>query len=89
VQAEASPFAAAFAGTSPAPDREGETIATAIKIGDPPRQDQAVHSIRNPGVVTPVTDGEILRPAVIDAAGVGCSPSAASVAAPGNWFGGA
>jgi len=60
-----------------------ETVATAIKIGDPASLDRAVESIRlTNGVVTDVTDEAILEAkAVVDAAGVGCEPaSAASVA---------
>jgi threonine synthase len=62
---------------------KAETIATAIRIGDPASHDRAVEAIRSTdGVVTEVTDDEILEAkAVIDAAGVGCEPaSAASVA---------
>ncbi len=82
--AGAAPFAKGFA------DRfairhtvKAETVATAIKIGDPASWDRAVHTIRETnGVVTSVSDAEILEAkAVIDAAGVGCEPaSAASVA---------
>ena len=60
-----------------------ETLATAIKIGDPASHDRAVEAIRwTDGVVTDVTDEELLEAkAVIDASGVGCEPaSAASVA---------
>jgi threonine synthase len=60
-----------------------ETVATAIKIGDPASWPRAVRTIRDTdGVVAAVTDDEILAAkAVIDAAGVGCEPaSAASVA---------
>ncbi|MBX6365507.1 MAG: threonine synthase [Gemmatimonadetes bacterium] len=82
--AGAAPFAASF--------REGfarriavraETLATAIRIGDPASFDRAVAAIRETdGVVTDVSDDEILdAKAAIDAAGVGCEPaSAASVA---------
>jgi threonine synthase len=62
---------------------QAETIATAIRIGDPASFDRAVNAIRlTDGVVTTVSDAEILdAKAVIDAAGVGCEPaSAASVA---------
>ncbi|MDB4873700.1 MAG: threonine synthase [Gemmatimonadetes bacterium] len=62
---------------------EPDTIATAIRIGDPASWDRAVRAIRETnGVVTDVSDAEILEAkAVIDAAGVGCEPaSAASVA---------
>jgi threonine synthase len=60
-----------------------ETVATAIRIGDPASFERAVHAIRETdGVVLAVTDEEILEAkAVIDASGVGCEPaSAASVA---------
>ena len=60
-----------------------ETIATAIKIGEPAAWDRAVETIRlTNGVVTSVSDAEILdAKAVVDSAGVGCEPaSAASVA---------
>jgi threonine synthase len=60
-----------------------ETVATAIRIGDPASWDLGVKAIReNNGVVEAVTDEEILAAkAVIDRAGVGCEPaSAASVA---------
>jgi threonine synthase len=85
VQAEgAAPFASSF--------REGfarrhrvaaQTVASAIRIGDPASYDRAVRAIRDTdGVVTTVTDAEILEAkAVIDRAGVGCEPaSAASLA---------
>jgi len=60
-----------------------ETVATAIKIGDPASYDRGVRAIRETnGVVLTVTDAEILEAkAVIDGSGVGCEPaSAASVA---------
>jgi threonine synthase len=85
VQAEgAAPFARSFEGgfthrVTVAP----ETVATAIRIGDPASFDRAVRVIReSKGVVTSVTDAEILvAKRVIDRAGVGCEPaSAASVA---------
>ena len=49
---------------------EPETVATAIRIGDPASWDRAVRAIRETnGVVTSVTDAEILEAkAVIDAA---------------------
>lgn len=85
VQAEgaapfASSFAAHFATREPV---HAETLATAIKIGDPASWDRAVRAITETnGVVASVTDDEILEAkAVIDASGVGCEPaSAASVA---------
>jgi threonine synthase len=85
VQAEgASPFAQSFrTHFETRPRVKAETVATAIKIGDPASFDRAVETIRfTNGVVTSVSDAEILdAKAVIDAAGVGCEPaSAASVA---------
>jgi threonine synthase len=60
-----------------------ETVATAIKIGNPVSWEKAIRSINETkGVVEEVSDSEILNAkAVIDASGVGCEPaSAASVA---------
>lgn len=62
---------------------QAETIATAIRIGDPASWDRAVRAIRETnGMVISCTDDEIIDAKVaIDAAGVGCEPaSAASVA---------
>jgi threonine synthase len=82
--AGAAPFAKSFAGGFEKRQRvNAETIATAIRIGDPASWDRAVRAIRETnGVVTSVTDTEILdAKAVIDASGTGCEPaSAASVA---------
>ena len=85
IQAEgAAPFASSFRdGFATRPKVKAETVATAIKIGDPASFDRAVDSIRfTNGVVTSVSDAEILdAKAVVDASGVGCEPaSAASVA---------
>jgi threonine synthase len=60
-----------------------DTVATAIRIGDPASFDRAVDAIRaTDGAVVAVSDEAILdAKALIDAAGVGCEPaSAASVA---------
>jgi threonine synthase len=82
--AGASPFSASFREGFNAPHRvKAETVATAIRIGDPASYDRAVDAIRlTDGVVTDVSDDQILEAkAVIDASGVGCEPaSAASVA---------
>jgi threonine synthase len=62
---------------------QAETVATAIRIGDPASYTRAVRVIRETnGVVLAVSDAEILEAkAVVDASGVGCEPaSAASVA---------
>jgi threonine synthase len=85
VQAEgAAPFARSFREKFATRHTvKAETIATAIRIGDPASYDRGVAAIRlTDGVVTTVSDAEILdAKAVVDAAGVGCEPaSAASVA---------
>jgi threonine synthase len=85
IQAEgAAPFASSFRdGFTTRPRVKAETVATAIRIGDPASFDRAVDAIRfTNGVVTSVSDAEILdAKAVVDASGVGCEPaSAASVA---------
>jgi threonine synthase len=62
---------------------KAETVATAIKIGDPASWDRAVRAIRETdGVVLTASDAEILEAkAAVDATGIGCEPaSAASVA---------
>jgi threonine synthase len=85
VQAEgAAPFAQSFAeGFARRHRVKADTVATAIRIGDPASYDRAVKAIRETnGVVLAASDAEILEAkAVVDAAGVGCEPaSAASVA---------
>ena len=82
--AGAAPFARSFrSGFARREAVHAETVATAIKIGDPASYERGVRAIReNNGVVLDVADAEILEAkAVIDASGVGCEPaSAASVA---------
>ena len=82
--AGAAPFAQAFAEDFRSRRTvEAETVATAIRIGDPASWDRAVRAIRaTDGVVLSVTDAEILEAkSVVDRSGVGCEPaSAASVA---------
>lgn len=85
IQAEgAAPFAAGFeAGFATRYRVRAETIATAIRIGDPASWDRGVRAIQlTDGVVAKVSDAAILdAKRVIDRAGVGCEPaSAASVA---------
>jgi threonine synthase len=85
VQAEgAAPFARGFAEGFVERHRvRAETVATAIRIGDPVSWDRAVRAIRaTDGVVVSVPDNEILEAkTAIDRAGVGCEPaSAASLA---------
>lgn len=62
---------------------KAETVATAIRIGNPASWKRAVAAIRSTnGVVAAVSDREILAAkAAIDASGIGCEPaSAASLA---------
>ena len=88
VQAEgAAPFARSFAGGFAVRERVEpenlETVATAIRIGDPASYARGVESIRaTRGIVTAVSDAEILAAKdAIDRAGLGCEPaSAASLA---------
>jgi len=85
VQAKgAAPFATSFTNGFATQLRvDPDTVATAIKIGDPASWNRAVRAIRDTnGTVLAVSDEEILEAkAVIDSAGVGCEPaSAASVA---------
>ncbi len=82
--AGAAPFAQSYAeGFARRHRVKAETVATAIRIGDPASYDRAVRTIRETnGVVLAVPDTEILEAkAAIDASGIGCEPaSAASVA---------
>ena len=85
VQAEgAAPFAQSFAeGFARRHRVKADTVATAIKIGDPASYERGVTSIRDTnGVVLSVSDSDLLEAkAVIDASGIGCEPaSAASLA---------
>jgi len=81
--AGAAPFARSFAEDFVHRYKvRAETVATAIRIGDPASFERAVHSIRETeGVVLAVSDAEILEAkAAVDACGIGCEPaSAASV----------
>jgi len=82
--AGAAPFARAFdEGFTQRHRVRADTVATAIRIGDPASYDRAVVAIRETnGVVLAVSDEDIMEAkAAIDASGVGCEPaSAASVA---------
>jgi threonine synthase len=82
--AGAAPFFRSFRGGFKTRHRvSAETVATAIRIGDPASYERGVRAIRETrGVVAAVSDAAILEAkAVVDAAGIGCEPaSAASVA---------
>ena len=60
-----------------------ETIASAIRIGDPVSWDKAVSAIRaTRGVVEEVTDAEILdAKRTVDGMGIGCEPASAATLA--------
>jgi threonine synthase len=82
--AGASPFYRSFlAGFAKRFPMSAETVATAIRIGDPASHDRAVRAIRETkGLVTAVSDREILEAkAVVDAAGIGCEPASAAAVA--------
>lgn len=85
VQADgAAPFARSFAsGFATREPVRAETVATAIRIGDPASWDRAVRTIRlTEGLVVSVSDDAILEAkARIDAAGVGCEPASATTLA--------
>ena len=82
--AGAAPFARSFAeGFKKRYTVKAETVATAIRIGNPASYDRAVRAIvETDGVVLSVTDEELMEAkAAVDACGVGCEPaSAASIA---------
>lgn len=85
VQAEgASPFYRSYVnGFVERVSVKANTIATAIRIGNPVSYERAIRTLNwADGVVTTVTDDEIMdAKAVVDRTGIGCEPaSAASVA---------
>jgi threonine synthase len=62
---------------------KAQTIATAIRIGDPVSYPRAVRALRlTRGLVVEVTDQEIMdAKAQVDAAGIGCEPASAAAVA--------
>ncbi|MDQ3282063.1 MAG: threonine synthase [Acidobacteriota bacterium] len=85
IQAQgANPFFRSFAEEFRTRHRiTAETIASAIRIGDPVSYDKAVAAIRETnGVVEEVTDAEILAAKrEIDELGIGCEPASAATLA--------
>jgi threonine synthase len=78
--AGAAPFVQSFEeGFAQRHRVKAETVATAIKIGNPASYERAVQAIvETNGVVLSVTDAELLEAkAAIDASGVGCEPASA------------
>lgn len=79
--AGANPFFRSFEGSFGTRHRmNAETIASAIRIGDPVSHDRAVAAIRlTNGVVEEVTDAELMEAKrEIDRAGIGCEPASAT-----------
>lgn len=85
IQAEgASPFYKAFKNNFvELKPEKAETIATAIKIGEPVNYPKAVRSLKwTNGIVESVTDEEILEAkAQVDAAGIGAEPASCATVA--------
>jgi threonine synthase len=85
IQAEgANPFYRGFGGGFAQRFRvQAETVASAIRIGDPVSWDRAVGAIRNTnGVVEHVTDDELMAAKrSIDRMGIGCEPASATTLA--------
>ncbi|MBL8133523.1 MAG: threonine synthase [Anaerolineae bacterium] len=81
IQAEgANPLYRSFQnGLAPLEPLKADTIATAIKIGNPVNFPKAARALRwTDGVVEQVTDQEIMdAKALIDAQGIGCEPASA------------
>lgn len=81
IQAEgANPLYRSYqAGFAPFEPQHAETIATAIKIGNPVNYPKAVRTLKwTEGVVEQVSDDEIMNAkALIDAQGLGCEPASA------------
>jgi threonine synthase len=85
IQAEgASPFYRAYKdGFKKLKPQKAETIATAIKIGNPANYTKAIRSLQwTDGIVECVTDEEILEAkAIVDAAGIGAEPASCATVA--------
>lgn len=85
IQAEgASPFYKAYKrGFKELIPQKAETIATAIKIGNPANYTKAIRSLQwTNGIVESVTDEEILEAkAIVDAAGIGAEPASCATVA--------
>jgi threonine synthase len=80
----ANPFYRSFVGGFQRREKvEAQTLATAIRIGDPVSYPRAVRALRwTEGLVTEVTDEEIMdAKAQVDAAGIGCEPASAAAVA--------
>lgn len=62
---------------------KAETIATAIRIGNPVSYERAIRTLKwTDGLVTSVTDDEIMdAKAMVDGVGIGCEPASAAAVA--------
>jgi threonine synthase len=76
----AAPFARGFSTGRREIEKNPETVATAIRIGDPASWDRASRAIKDTnGRVIEVSDTEIMQAKhVIDATGIGCEPASAA-----------
>ncbi|MEA3249564.1 MAG: threonine synthase [Patescibacteria group bacterium] len=84
IQAEgASPFFHSYSDGWKPYKMEAETVATAIRIGDPVNRDKAVRAVdATDGLVASVTDTEIMdAKAIVDSDGVGAEPASCTSAA--------
>ena len=80
----ANPFSRSFAGEFATRHRmTADTVASAIRIGDPVSYEKAVAAIRETnGVVIDVTDDELMAAKrKIDGMGIGCEPASATTLA--------
>ena len=80
----ANPFYLSFANGFQRRERvTANTVASAIRIGNPVSYDRAVRSLRwTAGLVTEVSDEEIMNgKAQVDGAGIGCEPASAAAVA--------
>ncbi len=80
----ANPFYRSFTGGFRSRETvEAQTLATAIRIGDPVSYLRAVQALRlTGGLVAEVTDEEIMdAKAQVDSAGIGCEPASAAAVA--------
>ncbi|MCA8941894.1 MAG: threonine synthase [Planctomycetes bacterium] len=80
----ANPFFRAFTSGQPlVPVQNAETIATAIRIGNPVSWQKSLRGVEaSHGLVTEVTDDEIMdAKALVDAAGIGAEPASCATVA--------
>jgi threonine synthase len=82
--AGASPFFQSYqTGFVERKTMKAETIATAIRIGNPVSYERAIRTLKwTDGVVTAVSDDEIMdAKAMVDGVGIGCEPASAAAVA--------